>query len=165
MFSRTKLFISSIHLISKSFYFLSQVIIFLIMLTTCYDVFMRYIFSKPTNWSIEIGALSLVFIAFLAGAELTRNNHHIQMDLIFNRLKPRGQKYVDLFLFVVAILFCLVLFWVSSKTTLIVYKTGILTGGAFRIPIWMYYIVVPLGSLIMALENVAKIVSSFQPKG
>lgn len=157
--------ILAIDWISKGFFYLAQFVILAMMLTTCYDVLMRYFLARPTTWAVELNAMLLVFITFLAGAELVKNDQHIQMDIIFNRLSIGSQKYLSLFISLFAFLLCLILAWTGAKATLAVYKAAIFTAGAFRMPMWIPYAFIPAGSILMGLQYLFKITASFCQKG
>lgn len=144
--------------ISKLLFSLSQTTIAIMMLTTTYDTIMRYFFAKPTDWSVELNEVLLVFITLLAGAELVKRDQHIQMDLIYLRLSPKGQKISRAFTSILGILFCACLVWIGLKTTWSTYLGKVYLSGAFRFPVWIMYALIPLGMTLMALEFLTRLI-------
>jgi TRAP-type C4-dicarboxylate transport system permease small subunit len=154
--------------ISKFLFFLSQITIGLMMVTTTYDTIMRYFFAKPTDWSVELNEVLLVFITLLAGAELVKRDQHIQMDLIYLRLPEKGQKISRICTSILGILFCVCLVWIGFKATWSTYLGKVYLSGAFRFPVWIMYALIPLGMILMAFEFLTHLIKKIKeeaPKG
>jgi len=94
---------SGIHWVSRGFFYLGWVAASVMLVITCYDVFMRYLFAKPTSWAVELGAVLLVYMGFICAAELVRRGQHIDMSILTNRLSKRARDA----------LMCLFLCWSS----------------------------------------------------
>ncbi len=43
------------------------ILLFLAAMATCYDVFMRYFFNRPTSWSIDFVEYTLIYSTFKHG--------------------------------------------------------------------------------------------------
>lgn len=151
---------SGIHWVSKVFFYFGWVAASVMLVTTCYDVTMRYCFAKPTSWAIELNAVLLVYMGFICAAELVKRGQHIDMSILTNRLSNRTQRRVDVFVSVMVILFCAVLVWMGGKVALSTYKYGMYMAGEFRMPLWVIYIVIPLGSLFLGLEYLLHIIET-----
>ena len=151
---------TGIHWISRGFFYLGWVAASVMLVITCYDVFMRYIFAKPTSWAVELGAVLLVYMGFICAAELVKRGQHIDMGVLVNRMSRRMQKRVDVFDSVLVILFCAVLVWMGGKATLSTYKYGMYMAGEFRMPLWVIYIVIPMGALFVGLEYLLHIIEA-----
>ena len=151
---------NGIHWVSRVFFYFGWVAASVMLVTTCYDVFMRYIFAKPTSWAIELNAVLLVYMGFICAAELVRRGQHIDMSILTNHMSKRTQRRVDVFVSVLVILFCAVLVWMGGKAALSTYKYGMYMAGEFRMPLWVIYIVIPLGSLFVGLEYLLHIIET-----
>ncbi|RJP60028.1 MAG: TRAP transporter small permease [Deltaproteobacteria bacterium] len=102
----------------------------------------------------------MVYMGFICAAELVRRGQHIDMGMLVSRLSRRNQRRVDVFDSVLVILFCAVLVWMGSKAALSTYKYGMYMAGEFRMPLWVIYIVIPLGSLFVGLEYLLHIIEA-----
>jgi len=149
---------TGIHWISRGFFYFGWGAIAVTLVITCYDVMMRYIFARPTSWAVELGGVLLVYMGFLCAAALVRKGQHIDMSVLVTRLSIRTQRRVDVFNSALVILFCAALVWMGSKATLSTYKYGMYTAGEFRMPLWVIYTVIPLGSLFVGLEYLLRII-------
>ena len=151
---------SGIHWVSRVFFYFGWAAASVMLVTTCYDVTMRYFFAKPTSWAIELNAVLLVYMGFISAAELVRRGQHIDMGILVNRLSKRAQRGVDVFVSMLVILFCAVLVWMGGKAALSTYKYGMYMAGEFRMPLWVIYIVIPLGSVFLGLEYLLHIIEA-----
>ena len=143
-----------IHWISGFFFMLGWVVVAFMLVTTCYDVTMRYVFAKPTSWAVELNSIMLVYVGFLCAAELVRKGHHIDMDVVFIRLPAKAQKLIHLFISIVVMIFCAILAWLGGKATYTTFKYAMFTSGALHMPLWIVYIAIPLGSALIGLEYI-----------
>ena len=81
--------VSSINKIGKFFSYLCAFFLLLMLLTVLYDVLMRYLFSKPTFWALEINEYFFIFISIMPAAEIFRKKRHIKLDLFLDQLSTR----------------------------------------------------------------------------
>lgn len=146
-----------VHGLSRGFFYISQFIILVMMLTTCYDVVMRYVFARPTDWSVELNAALLIFITFLSAAELVKGDQHIQMEALYSLLPPRKKRFIDFILLIISLALCVILIWLGTKLTITNYMSGIATSGTFSLPMWIPYLCIPVGSFLMGLEFLVRI--------
>ena len=155
---------SGIQRTSTIFFVLAQVTIAAMMLTTAYDTIMRYFFAAPTIWAVELNERLLVVITLLAGAQLVKMDQHIQMDLFYNLMPGWGQKGSRILIWVVGILFCGCFFWIGLQSTITVYVGGVYASGAFRMPYWVVYSLIPLGMALMVFEFLFRLIAEFIPE-
>ncbi|MDI6753692.1 MAG: TRAP transporter small permease [Thermodesulfobacteriota bacterium] len=153
--------LSRVQKISGFFFLLSQLTVAAMMLTTAYDTIMRYFFARPTVWSVELNEVFLVFITLLAGAELVKRNQHIQMDLIYLRLPEGSQRASRILTSIIGILLCGGLFWLGLKTTITTYQGKVYAAGAFRLPFWILYALIPIGMSLMTFEFLCRLIVEF----
>jgi len=87
---------SGIHWISKGFFYFGLVAVIVMLVITCYDVFMRYVLAKPTSWAVELGAILLVYVPFISLPELSKRGHHIEMSILVNTMSKRSSLFTCL---------------------------------------------------------------------
>lgn len=61
------------------------------LLTTIYNVIMRYCFSSPKGWATELAVICLVWATFPGAAVCYKKNLHYGMDFLVNKLPMRFQ--------------------------------------------------------------------------
>ncbi|MDO8957975.1 MAG: TRAP transporter small permease [Deltaproteobacteria bacterium] len=156
--------LSRVQKISGLFFLLSQLTVAAMMLTTAYDTIMRYFFAQPTDWSVELNEVFLVFVTLFAGAELVKRDQHIQMDLLYNKLPGGPQKGARILIYLVGFLICAGLFWLGLQATISTYIGKVYAAGAFRLPLWLLYVMIPIGMGLMFLEYLARLISEIKGK-
>ena len=72
-------------------FFVACAIFIAAMFIICTDVVMRYALNQPLGWTIEVCEYILVGIGSLGMAWLLKEEGHVKVDLLLNRLKPRPQ--------------------------------------------------------------------------
>lgn len=154
-----KKFFSAVQRATGILFVLSQIALAAMMLTTAYDTLMRYFFAQPTDWSVELNEVFLVFITLFAGAELVKRDQHIQMDLLYNKLPGGPQKGARILIYLVGFLICAGLFWLGLQATISTYIGKVYAAGAFRLPLWVLYAMIPIGMGLMFLEYLAHLIS------
>jgi TRAP-type mannitol/chloroaromatic compound transport system permease small subunit len=131
-----------------------------------FEVVMRYVFHKPTNWGHEL--MTLLFAiqyAFVAGY-VHYHRAHVRVDVIYSTRKPRTRAYMDLFTSIFFFLFSGVLiyttftFYWSSQT---MHGGGELFGtqimGELSFTDWApplspVKLMMPLGALMLILQHI-----------
>lgn len=131
---------------------LAVVLIVFIMLAVGTDVVMRYFFSKPMIWVGEISEYSLLFITFLGAAWLLRNEGHVRMDLVLNRLGPRAQAVLNLITSIISAIVCLIIVFYSARATLEAFQTGYFLAAALDVPMGPLLLIIPIGTFLLFIQ-------------
>ncbi len=76
---------------------------------TIYNVVMRYVFENPPVWGDLLTVLSNIWLMFIALSLTARDNEHIALNLIYEKLPGRLSLYIRQFWKVMIILVGLVL--------------------------------------------------------
>lgn len=119
----------------------------------------RYVLSDSSNAWLEI-QWYLFGAIFLLGAGYTlKHNGHVRIDIVYGRLGPRGQAWIDLFggLFFLLPL-AIVMAWLAWPIFLDSWRTlehSSDSGGLLR---WPVKLLLPLGFGLLALQGVAEII-------
>jgi TRAP-type C4-dicarboxylate transport system permease small subunit len=130
---------------------LAGLIIMAMMLTTVYDVVMRYALAQPTEWALTLSTAGVLGATFFAMPHLVAVRGHIDMDLIYRRLGKGGQLAADVITGVATLLFGVAMAWLGYRAAVTSYVGGLLTSGNFAIPLWTLYATVYVGGLGMVL--------------
>ena len=122
-----------------------------------YEVAARHIFNAPTIWAH--GMTQRIFAAyyFICGAYISLHKSHITMDLIYNRFSLRKRAVLDIVSFLFFISFCGVLLWYGSRyawSSLIRLEP---CNTPFRAPLYPVKLMIPLGSLLIILQELAQL--------
>lgn len=57
-----------------------------------FAIFMRYVLQQPVAWADELNIILLLWVMFIAGALVLRDNEHVAFDIAWNAAPPRGRR-------------------------------------------------------------------------
>ncbi|WP_047151804.1 TRAP transporter small permease [Aneurinibacillus tyrosinisolvens] len=124
-----------------------------------YGVLMRYVFNEPKAWVEEIANYTLVWGALLGVSVALRNNHHIQVDILYDKLPRRMQRLVDLFANLMGILFSIFFMYYGYVLVAKRYTSGMVSMDV-GIPMWMVYLILPISGIMLLLRFIEKFVQA-----
>ena len=132
-------------------------LIAILIVSICYDVFLRYIFNDSTIWSYVLSyMLGATFTAWGIGY-VYRHNGNVRVDILYNKFSPKVKLIIDIF-------FTLVFFF--PLYSLIAYNFGLKTWEAYVTQkialesiwypvVWPYMAAITLGFGILVLQGIA----------
>jgi len=130
-----------------------------------FEVVMRYVFHRPTNWAHEFMTLLFGVQYFMAAGYAHYHRAHVRVDVFYSTRKLRTRAFLDLFTAIFFFLFNFVLLWTcwtfywSSQT---MHGGGTVFGITFRgelsLTDWApaFYPVkfmMPLGAFMLLLQG------------
>jgi len=129
-----------------------------LMVIMIYEVVARYVFNAPTNWAYELCSFFFSAACLLGGGYLLLHKAHINIDILYNRLSPRGKAIIDLcsapffFIFIGillwqgTILFLNSLFYWEHSTTV------------WAPPLYPIKLALPVGAALILLQGIVKFI-------
>ena len=132
------------------------------LLAVLVQVVGRY-FAFSIDWAAESATLAQVWMVLLAAGIAMRDNLHVRVDALINRLPPGLASILTL-------LVSMICLWFLSLTimgSLALIEVGrIAVSPVLRLPMWIAYLCLPLGLLYFALELMLALVApSLKRKG
>ena len=134
----------------------TKVLVILVMLVVCADVFLRYFFNSPMFWVLESTQFSLVFITFLAAAWVLKNDGHVRMDIVINRFSQRTQDRINIATSILCALACLVVTFYGVKVWWDYFQINYRYAGSLVIPAYLLEFVIPIGGFLLFIEFLRK---------
>lgn len=128
------------------------VLVAFLMLVVSADVFMRYFLNRPIFWTIEVTQYAMVFILFLGAAWLLREEGHVVMDVLINRLGQRYRNLTNVFTSVLGAIVCLLITWYGVKVNIDYIKMDYMYSATLEIPAFLLQAVVPLGTFLLFIQ-------------
>lgn len=126
-----------------------------------YGVLMRYVFNEPKAWVEEVANYTLVWGALLGVPVALRNNHHIQVDILYEKL-PRGmQRWLDVFASFMGMAFCLFFTYYGYVLVAKRYTSGMVSMDV-GIPMWIVYLILPISGIMFLLRFIEKFVQAIR---
>ncbi len=143
---------------------IAMIAIVAVMLLTVADVFMRYVFTKPIIGVFEMTEFGMIVMTFFAIGTVTLLRKHIAVDLVVERLPPRGQAILDVITLALGLAICLVLSWRGFVEGVLTQRLDIVSGqldipeSPFRYILAVGFAVVCIVALLQLIESISKAV-------
>ncbi|RJX32474.1 MAG: TRAP transporter small permease subunit [Desulfarculus sp.] len=133
-------------------------LVFILMLVMVYEVAMRYVFTAPTIWAMELsGYLMLLFVA-LGGALVLQQDGHINVDILYSRLSKRAQAVMSVITAGLFFIFLYYFFILSAKQAMVAVAFRHTSGTIWNPPIWPISILLAAGVGLVMLQGIAKFI-------
>ena len=142
---------------------LTEGVIIVLFLTTMIglaflQVVLRNFFSTGIPWADTFLRHLVLWVAFLGASLSTRENKHINIDVLTKLLRPRGKLWSKCVVEVLSLAVCLFL-GLAAWTFLAMERQG--QGILFNnIPIWIFQIILPLGFFVIAFRFFLRVLDS-----
>jgi len=126
-----------------------------------YEVGARHLFNAPTIWAHGMTQRIFAIYYFICGAYVSLYKEHIAMDLIYSRFSLRVKAFLDILSFLLFLTFVGVLLWYGSRYAWSSLMRLEPCNTPFRAPLYPVKLVIPLGSLLILLQELANLWRSF----
>ena len=140
---------------SKLLYFFQATSVFVLafmMLSICYDSLMRYAFSSPTSWSLEINSFLLVYLAVIGAAETQSKDAHIRITFFEGMMPPYIQILSKFIVSLVGILFSIIMAWKGGVMAWQAAEYGERVSSGFGTPLVLPYALIPIGFVALSIQ-------------
>lgn len=127
------------------------VLVFLFLLTN-YEVVTRYFLNRPAAWSLEIIEYGLLYLTFLGAAWLLKDEEHIRMDIVIERLKPAVQAWLNILTSAMAAICCLIVTVYGVTACWGFYEKGQFYHAYLEPPKWIIVGIVPIGTFLLFIQ-------------
>jgi len=131
---------------------------FAIGLFITYEVFMRYVFVKPTIWVDEVSRITQIWATFLASAFALKYREMIVIDIAFKDPDTLGRKIVETFALLIIAFFCAVTVWYGFELWLKSTLRGHTTDTYLALPKWFTQASIWVGFGLLFLQSLAELV-------
>ncbi|MBL7126732.1 MAG: TRAP transporter small permease subunit [Dehalococcoidales bacterium] len=70
-------------------------LVLVLIIVILYEVIARYVFNKPTSWGFNTFRMISGALVVLGWAYAQRHNSHVRVDILYIRLSPRKQAFIN----------------------------------------------------------------------
>ena len=136
--------------------FLAGMLLVFIMLSVFMEVILRSFFNRPQIWVTEVTECLLLYITFLGAAWLLREEGHVKVDVILNRLKPKAVALLGIISSLIGLFVSVALTIYGLGVTWNYFQRGIYTPTALEIPVFAILAIIPIGSLMLFIQFIRR---------
>jgi TRAP-type C4-dicarboxylate transport system permease small subunit len=138
---------------------LSSAILFGLMFYVTAEVLMRYVLNRPLPGHLELTQLLIAPAVFLALSWVQAQRGHVGMDLLHERLSPRGRAMADCVTLTLALGTFVVITWFSASSTWTAWEVGDVTPTS-NITTWWSRAAVAVGSALLCVRLLMQLVEN-----
>jgi len=121
-----------------------------------FEVVMRYAFNKPTRWVVEFSEYALLYLAFLGGAWVLKEEGHVKVELLLDVLPVHIRETLHVITSLAGAGVCGLFCWVSSTYVWEIYGTGEILFKSVLVKKWLIMAIIPPGLLLLTLQFVRR---------
>jgi TRAP-type C4-dicarboxylate transport system permease small subunit len=151
--------------LTRGLRFVGQLVLAFMVITICYDALMRYVFARPTEWSLEVNTFLLVYIAVMTAADVQRTREHISIGFMVEKSSAAVQRVLGGVVALVGVVFCTILAWRGWLMAEQAYLYGERVSSALGTPMVLPYSMLPIGFGVMALVFLVQLIQSIVGDG
>lgn len=124
---------------------------------------MRFTFRKTPAWTQELAQFIQVYFVYLGASYAIKKNAHIRLTFVTKILTKRLHNAFDILSHLFFIIFCIILIYWSIPLCWNI-KSFNQVSAAMQIPMFIPYLALPMGGILMAMRLVQKIIQIFSKK-
>ncbi len=133
----------------------ASLLVFVMMLVTTYEVIGRYVFNRPTMWAWPINRQIFGVFILVAGTYTMAKREHIRIEILYDYLPPKLKVLARMVALLCFVAFVGVLVWQATWMGWNSFRSRELLAGAFRIPLYPFKIMIPIGAFLFLLQGIA----------
>ena len=128
----------------------------------------RYFFpAYAISWAEEVIVYLVVWGVMIISSQLVRTDGHVRPDLVLRLAGTTGQRWMETFNCVVALVFCIGMTWYGASIVASSLQLDEHSSTDFSFPMWIYYSALPTGGLLMTVRysiRLYRYVFAFDPE-
>lgn len=126
-------------------------------------VVIRYLLNSSTIWQTEFVIYSATAATMLGAPYVALLRGHVGVDVLTDRLGPRGRAICRVLAALASLLFIGVVFWSGAMFLRDAVEGRWSTDTVWKLPLWIAFWPVPVGFGVMALQYVVEILAALNP--
>lgn len=132
--------------------FTCAAVLLFMMVSICYDAIMRYAFSAPTHWSLEVNSFLIVYLAVIGAAEALRHDAHIRITWFKDKLPGAWIRGIDVATGLAGALFCIIMAWRGWLMAAQAAEYGERVSSSLGTPMVLPYALLPIGFVALGIQ-------------
>jgi len=140
--------------------YLSGITIVVSSIIVCYGVVMRYYFSSPLDWGLELSIYLLIIATFMSAGYTQLQRGHVTIEVLEHILSHRANKLRYLVGDALSLVFCAFLAWNSWEYFLEAFADGRVTNSTWAPKLWIPYLFMAIGTTALSMQLLVQIVDT-----
>lgn len=134
---------------------LSMAMLVVLVAAMLYEVFMRYVVNRPTEWAFDISYMLNGALFYLAAGYAMKHNAHVRIDFLSSRLSETAQaRIIGIALTFVFSPIIALIAWATTRKALAAFVSKAVDEVSPWAPVvWPFYAAIALGLIIFTLQS------------
>ena len=128
-----------------------------------FQIIMRYVFKNSLAWSEELARYVFLWLIWVGASFAVKEERHLRIEAFANIFTGNRRKIFELVVLIIWFGFSLVLAYLGYNLTSRIMTSGQVSP-AMRMPMYYAYASVPVGSLLMTVRLVERMINIFKKK-
>ena len=133
-------------------------LIVVLMLGTCYEVFVRYALNNPTSWAFDMSYILYGGLFMMAGAYTLSRNGHVRGDVLYRLWPVRVQASVELALYILfffpGVIALMISGWAYGNDAFRLQEVSV--NSPAGVPVWQLKMLIPFAGFFLTLQGIAE---------
>jgi TRAP-type mannitol/chloroaromatic compound transport system permease small subunit len=133
-------------------------LIIVLMLGTCYEVFVRYVLNNPTSWAFDMSYIVYGGLFLMAGAYTLSRNGHVRGDVLYRLWPAKVQASVELTLYIIfyfpGVIALMVSGWAYGFDAFKLREVSV--NSPVGVPVWQLKMLIPFAGFFLFLQGLAE---------
>lgn len=147
-----KLIANLIKNINIFFGYASAIVIVIVSGILLFEVFVRYFFSWPTDWEIELSVMLLIISTFMAAGYTQITRGHVNIEILDALLPKKVIKWRMLISDIISSLFCAFISYSSWKLFYESFVEGRMSESSWGPKLWPIFLCMAIGMTFLTLQ-------------
>ena len=117
------------------------------------QVFQRYIVQHSLDWPEELARYLFIFAVYVGSSFAASERRHLEVTIVRTVFGAKIGHYFTILAYLITVAFCGIMFVWGIMMIQFVIDSG-QVAPALQFPMWIAYICIPLGFLLMALRTI-----------
>ena len=137
-------------------------LVVILIVSIGYDIFMRYLFAKPTSWAYDMTIMLFGSYSMLGAAYCHYREGHVRMDLIYGILSSRRRATIDVICYILLFfpLFIVLLYKCGEHAIWSLTSSERASASVWRPPLAPFKLTVAFGILLFLLQGIVQFLKS-----
>lgn len=123
------------------------------------EIISRALANTSFAWSEELSRYVLIWITYFGAAAVTRDNSHIRVEFLIDRLHPTARRIVEIFVVLLCLVFSAVICVVSLRYVSDSRDLGMMSADSYLpVPIWVFQSIIPIGFGLISFRLILNLI-------
>lgn len=129
-----------------------------LVLDVVWQVASRYLFGDPSSFTDELAVFLLIWVGMAGAAYVKGKNEHLAIDILPDKLKPKGKNRLMVFINLFIIIFSATIMVTGGSWLAYTRFSMGQVSSALQLPVGFVYLIVPISGILMIYYSIDDII-------